>query len=50
MDWEGRFRALVRTLVEIADAKDGGLSDDWTRVGCYDLIAHTHEKDLQPDD
>ena len=47
MDWEGRFNALVRRLVEIADAKDDDAMDDWTRVGCYDLIAHAHEKDLQ---
>jgi len=46
MDWEGRFRALVRTLVEIADAKDDDAMDDWTRVGCYDLVAHAHEKDI----
>ncbi len=46
MDWEGRYKALVRRLVEIADAKDDDAMYDWTRVGCYDLVAHAHEKDI----
>ena len=44
MDWETLYRRLVTRLEEIADAKDGGLSDDWTRVGCYDLVAHAHAR------
>jgi len=43
MDWEGRFNALVRGLVEIANSPD--LSID--RLFAYDLVARAHEKDLQ---
>ena len=45
-DYEARFKALVRRLVEIADAKDDDAVDDWTRVGCYDVVAHAHGKDI----
>jgi hypothetical protein len=43
MDWEGRFRALVRRLIEIGDSPD--LSID--RLFAYDLVARAHEKDMQ---
>jgi hypothetical protein len=46
LNYEVLYLALVRRLVEIADAKDGGLSDDWARVGCYDIVAHAHEPNL----
>ena len=42
MDWEGRFRALVRRLIEIGDSPD--LSID--RLFAYDLVARAHEKDI----
>ena len=45
--YEAMYIALVRRLEEIADAKDGGLSDDWTRVGCYDMVAHAHAMGLE---
>ena len=41
MDWEGRFNALVRRLVEIADEPSAT-----TRMAAYDLIARAHEKDI----
>jgi len=43
MDWEGRFRALVRRLIEIGDSPD--LSID--RLFAYDLVARAHEKDIR---
>jgi len=44
MDWELLYRRLVRRLVEIADAKDDDAMDDWTRVGCYDMVASAHAR------
>ena len=44
MDWETLYRRLVRRLVEIADAKDDDAMDDWTRVGCYDMVASAHAR------
>jgi hypothetical protein len=46
VDYEAMYFALVRRLVEIADAKDGDAVDDWARVGCYDIVAHAHEPNL----
>jgi len=43
MDWEGRFKALVRRLVEIADNPSAT-----ERMVDYDRVARAHEKDLQP--
>jgi hypothetical protein len=45
MDWEGRFNALVRRLVEIADEPSAT-----TRMVDYDRVARAHEKDMQPTD
>jgi hypothetical protein len=41
------YRAVIRRLVEIADAKDGDAVDDWARVGCYDMVAHAHEPNIR---
>jgi hypothetical protein len=41
MDWEGRFNALVRRLVEIADTPSAT-----ERMVAYDLVARAHEKDI----
>jgi hypothetical protein len=48
MDWEGRFKALVCRLVEIAD--DARPGEHMDRVMSYDKVARAHEKDLQPTD
>ena len=44
MDWETLYRRLVTRLEEIADAKDDDAMDDWTRVGCYDMVASAHAR------
>ena len=38
MDWEGRYKALVRRLVEIADEPSAT-----TRMVDYDRVARAHE-------
>jgi hypothetical protein len=38
MDWEGRYKALVRRLVEIADEPSAT-----TRMVHYDRVARAHE-------
>ena len=43
MDWEGRFKALVRRPIEIGDSPD--LSID--RLFAYDLVTSAHKKDMQ---
>jgi len=47
IDYEAMYRAVIRRLVEIADAKDGDAVDDWARVGCYDMVAHAHEPNIR---
>ena len=47
VDYEAMYRALVRRLVEIADAKYDDAMDDWKRVGCYDAVAHAHEPNIK---
>jgi len=42
MHWEGRFNALVRRLVEIADTPSAT-----ERMVAYDLVARAHEKDIR---
>ena len=44
------YKALVRRLVEIADAKDDDAVDDWARVGCYDMVAHAHEPNIREEE
>ena len=47
MDWEGRFNALVRRLVEIADYKTKEKEHpDMDRLTFYDRVARAHEKDI----
>ena len=41
MDYEARFKALVRRLVEIADDPSAT-----TRMVDYDRVARAHEKDI----
>jgi len=42
MDWESRYKALVRRLVEIADANDHDPPEE--RLVDYDRVARAHEK------
>ena len=47
MDWEGRFNALVRRLVEIADYKTKEKEHPgMDRLTFYDRVARAHEKDI----
>ena len=46
MNWEARFKALVRRLVEIADLDTPLGLDDPDRLDEYDLVARAHEKDI----
>ena len=49
INYEWLYRALVRRLVEIADAKDGDLYNVG-RVIDYDRVARAHEPNIEEED